>query len=143
MKHRGSVLLSLLTLAVLVFGQEGGEPVGETIALEVPVFCESSLEVLRAEIVSLWEPAAVDVFINCLAFGAEGRLETGIVSAMPRDGTPGTRYMLSCQNNAILAVQSTQPARRFNLTQQEFTACVECRDVAVAGDICERKFQAA
>ena len=139
MKHRELVLLPLLALAALVCGQEGVVPAGEAVGLEVPMFCESSLDVIRAGIIASW-PAA-DVYINCLAFGAERSLETAIVSAMPRDGTAGTRYVLTCQSNALLVMQSTQPPRRFNLTQQEFTACVECRDVAVAADICERKFQ--
>lgn len=140
MKHRESVLLSLLALAALVCAQEGGVPAGEAVGFDrVPMFCQSSLEVIRAGIVASW-PAA-DVYINCLAFGAERNLETAIVSALPLDGTPGTRYVLTCQSNALLVMQSTLAPRRFNLTEQEFTACVQCRDVTAAADICERKFQ--
>ena len=128
MKHRGSVLLSLLALAALVCGQEGG-------ALEARVFCASSVDVIRAEIVALWDPAKVEVYVNCLAFDAERKLETGIVSAMPRDGTPGTRYTLNCQSNALLAMQSNQSATRFNITQEASTTCLECRDVEVTADI--------
>lgn len=143
MKHRGLVFF-LLTLAALVFGQEGGAPGKETVALEAPVFCEGSVAVIRAEILALWDSTELDVFINCLAFNGDRRLENGIVSAMPRDGAPGTRYMLSCRNNALVAMQSNQPAIRFNLTEQAYTACVNCRDLETANDICNEnsKFQA-
>ena len=137
MKHRGLVL-SLLALAALVFGQEGGAPGGETVALETPAFCEGSLAVLRAEILALWSPTEFDVFINCLAFNEERRLETGIVSAIPRNGAPGARYMLNCRNNALLATQSNHSAIQFNLTQRELAVCVECEDVEVIADICKR-----
>ena len=141
MKHRASLLLSLLALVALVRGQEGGQPAGEGAALEAPVFCESSLEVLQTEIVALWDPMDVSVYINCLSFGTERRLETGIVSAFPRAGGAGTRYVVSCQNNALVAIASAQPARPFNITRQPYTACVECVDAAVMADICpERKF---
>ena len=144
MKHRGSVLLSLLALAALVFGQEGGAPGGETVALEAPAFCEGSVAVLRDEIMALWNPTEFDVFINCLAFNERRRLETGIVSAMPRDGTPGTRYVLNCRNNALLAMQSNQSAIQFNLTQQDITVCEKCQDAAATANICvNRKFYAS
>lgn len=134
MNHRVSVVLAVFSLIAVstVRSQEGGA----LVVAETPVFCSASLQVLRAEIMALWEPMDVVVYINCLAFGQERTLESGIVSAFPADGTPGTRYTISCQNNAITVRESTQPATRFNLTAQAYTACTECADVAAAADIC-------
>ena len=140
MKLCASHLLVILSLSLSrhVLGQEGGTPAAgeETgMAARIP-FCASSQEVLRGEILRQWNPGEATVYINCLAFGREGALETGIVSVFPNDGTPGVRFTLTCREDILLIAQSTQPARRFNLTAQTYQACSECIDVSAVADIC-------
>jgi hypothetical protein len=115
-------------------------PVEETATTNVPSFCQSSLDIIMTEIMVLWDPRQFNVTINCLAFGRERMLETGIVSVFNLDGTPSARYVLRCQGNALTATQSPQPTSRRNIMSRDYRACVECQDATNSADICpERK----
>ena len=134
------VLLSL-SLAQHALGQEGPgteAPAGEGTGMMVRTpFCASSLDMIKAEISRQWNPGEVTVYFNCLAFGRERALESGIVSIFPNDGvTPGTRFTLTCREDILLIAESNQPARRFNLTAQTYQACAECIDASAVNDIC-------
>ena len=115
-------------------------PVEETAATNIPSFCQSSLDIIMAEIKQLWDPRMFNITINCLAFGRERMLETGIVSVFNLDGTPSARYVLQCQGNALTATQSPQPVSRRDIMNRNYRACVECQDATNPADICpERK----
>ena len=121
-----------LVLLQSVHGQEAGTPMppGEgAIGVEMPVaFCSSSLENIQNGLLDIFRDGTPEVnpIINCLAFGMEGALETAIVSAFPIDGTPGTRFIVTCREDTITVVTSAQPARQFNITARDFQACAEC-----------------
>ena len=154
MKQHTSVVLAILSLIALlstVQAQEGGA----VAVMESTSICDSPIEVLRAEILVAIESIAmealgtpVEVIINCLAFGPERSLESAIVSAvLPNNAPGGTRYSISCQNNFLIPLLSTEPPRRFNLTSSTtHRACVDCVDGTNMADICpvaERKFIAS
>ena len=109
---------------------------GASINMMQNTFCSGPLDVIREGILNLWDPAEFTAVINCLAFGREGALETGIVSAFPNDGTPGTRFVVSCREDTLLVTTSAQPARQFNITAREFQACAECVDGPNVLNIC-------
>ena len=114
-------------------------PTGEGAGAEMATtFCSGSIESIRAGIMDIFLDGAVEVtpVINCLAFGMEGALETAVVSAFPINGTPGTRFIVTCREDTITVTTSALPARQFNITARDFQACAECVDGNNILDIC-------
>ena len=152
MKLCASAILALLLVGQYAQGQEshgaeggGGEKAGSEESIP---FCSSSVEVLSEEILRVLEYREYDVYINCLAFGEERQLESGVVSRFPQAGDINrteARFVLACENNALLIKSSEQPAIRLNLTAEPHHTCVHCTDAANEADVCpanERKYSA-
>lgn len=129
-------LFAVLSLFLLSTSAQEPPPVEETATTNIPSFCASSLDVIMAEIKTLWDPLQFNITINCLAFGRERMLETGIVSVFNTDGTPSARYVLRCRGNALIATQSPQPVSRRDIRNRNYRACVECEDATNPADIC-------
>lgn len=134
-------LAALGALSVRVLAQEGGhgEPEVEATGGETTPFCNSSTEVLIEELLTLF--SEYNTTINCLAFGPERNLESGVMSVFQTNGTPVGRYNLSCQSNALTARElNGQNASRMDIRDKEYHACVECNPTAeVPEDICDRR----
>ena len=134
---------ALVGLTVRVGAQEGhgGEPEVEVAVEGSAQFCTSPIEVLMAEFRVLFSPEEFNMSINCLAFGLERNLEYGVISVFRLDGSSSGRYNLTCKSNSLKAQQLLgQNASLFNLTEQEFHACLECRPTEIDSEIChERK----
>ena len=145
MKSALFTVLSLLLLSVSAqepppASEMPPAPAGEMeITSDTPSFCASSLDVIMAEIRALWAEDRLNVTINCLAFGRERMLESGIVSTVRPGGRLLTRYTLRCRGNALTATQSAQQPLPTDIVDLPYRACVECEDVAVAADICQRR----
>lgn len=132
-------VLTVLSLFLLSASAQDLLPVEETATTNIPSFCSSSLDIIMAEVNTLWDPTQFNMTINCLAFGRERMLETGIVSVFNLDGTPSARYVLRCQGNALIASQSPQPVSRRNIMNRPYRACVECEDATNPADICPNR----
>ena len=130
---------AVLSLFLLSASAQEPPAVEETATTNVPSFCASSLDIIMAEINALWDRTQFNITINCLAFGRERMLETGIVSVFNIDGTPSARYVLRCQGNALTATQSPQPVSRRSIMNRDYRACVECEDATNPADICPNR----
>ena len=133
------LVFAVVSLFLLSASAQEPPPVEETATTNIPSFCASSLDIIRAEINNLWDPRLFNITINCLAFGRERMLETGIVSVFNVDGTPSARYVLQCQGNALIATQSPQPVSRRDINSRGYRACVECEDATNPADICPNR----
>ena len=140
---RWSVWIVGALVALSVRAQEGGHegaPAVEATGGETTRFCTSSMEVLMAEILTLFSPSEYNTTINCLAFGPERTLEGGVLSVFPLGGTTPGRYELTCNSNALKAQQLIgQNASSMDIGDEDHHACLECIPTEVPEKICHQR----
>lgn len=130
-------LAALGTLSVCVRAQEGGHGEEVVEAVEIAQFCTSSTKVLLEEILELFDSHDYNITINCLAFGQERNLESGVISVFRLDGTTSGRYSLACQRSSLKAQELLgQNASRLDIRDEEHHACLECRPTEAPEEIC-------